>query len=388
MSGKFCFFTTFIGKFYFLLCVCLFSELCFSHSGVATGVTIQVDSSESYYNFRLGVKMPLTQHLIDKLGISSLNELNSVEFSEEDLFYLRDKMSRYIKENVNVKDQLGDDLAISLNPIDERVVDSSIKNIRYQFSLGEIDDLNPPMITLLFSSPIMPEQGAITPVFSHEFGPVILTVVKKNQLFLPAGQTVQSIAIQDGAKSLGRVHEFLKMIYSGILHIIPYGLDHILFVIALCFVACSWRELALMVSIFTLAHTVSFYLASVGLVTIPAYIVEPVIALSILLVALEALKLYSLGRAKLWVVFTFGLLHGLGFAGVFSELMGGINAQWLALIGFSLGVEIGQLIIVALVFAIVFPWQHKAWYEAFLIKPTSISIGVVGLYWFLSRLMI
>lgn len=106
----------------------------------------------------------------------------------------------------------------------------------------------------------------------------------------------------------------------GYTHIVPKGTDHILFVLGICLLSGRWRSIVLQVSAFTIAHSITLGMTMYGLVSLPARIVEPMIALSIAYVAVENLVTHELKPWRLALVFSFGLLHGMGFAGVLREL--------------------------------------------------------------------
>ena len=167
-----------------------------------------------------------------------------------------------------------------------------------------------------------------------------------------AGDSSGPIAIQ-GGDAQGALGTFAQYIPVGFDHILPKGLDHILFVLGLFFLSSRIAPLLWQVSAFTLAHTVTLALGALGYVTIPGSIVEPIIAASIVYVAVENIVSDKLHRWRPLVVFVFGLLHGLGFAAVLQEF-GLPEAQFIpALIGFNVEVEIGQLTVIALAFLLV-----------------------------------
>lgn len=148
---------------------------------------------------------------------------------------------------------------------------------------------------------------------------------------------------------------FLTYIPVGFDHILPKGLDHILFVLGLFFLSTHLKPLIWQVSAFTAAHTVTLALGALGLVSVPGSIVEPLIAASIVYVAVENIFSSGLNRWRPLVIFGFGLLHGLGFASVLGEF-GLPEDQFIpALIGFNVGVEVGQLTVIAIMFLCV--WQ-------------------------------
>ena len=160
--------------------------------------------------------------------------------------------------------------------------------------------------------------------------------------------------------------------------------------LGLFFFSLAWRPLLWQVTTFTLAHTFTLALASLQIVTLPASIVEPLIAASIVYVAVE--NVFSDGRLSRWrtlIVFLFGLLHGLGFASVLGEIGLGQGRFVVSLIGFNIGVEIGQLLVIAAAFALVGYWfGRKPYYRAVFAIPASIAIGLVGAWWVIERVFL
>jgi len=173
----------------------------------------------------------------------------------------------------------------------------------------------------------------------------------------------------------------------GFKHIIPKGLDHILFVLALFLLSSKLKPLILQVSIFTLAHTITLFLGVLDIIKIPSMIVEPVIALSIFFIAIENLFTENLKKTRPYIIFIFGLLHGLGFAGVLNEI--GISEGLFisSLISFNVGVEFGQISVILLSYIfIALLFQKKSWYRNKITKPLSLIIAAIGFYWFVERL--
>ncbi len=174
----------------------------------------------------------------------------------------------------------------------------------------------------------------------------------------------------------------------GYTHILPLGLDHILFVVGIFLLSARWRSVLLQVSTFTVAHSITLGLTMYGIVSLPARVVEPMIALSIAYVAIENLVTSDLKPWRLALVFSFGLLHGMGFAGVLREL-GLPRSQFLtALLTFNVGVEAGQLTVIALAFAAVAYWRrNRVTYRRIIVQPASLAIALAGLYWTVQRIM-
>ncbi len=178
--------------------------------------------------------------------------------------------------------------------------------------------------------------------------------------------------------------QYLSLGYT---HILPKGLDHILFVLGLFLLSPRARPLLLQVTAFTIAHSITLGLSIYGVLSLPSRIVEPLIALSIAYVAIENLVTRELKPWRLALVFMFGLLHGLGFAGVLREL-GLPREEFLtALLTFNLGVEGGQLTVIAAAMLAAWPFMKKGWYRQRVVIPASVIIAMVGMYWTVARLL-
>lgn len=180
----------------------------------------------------------------------------------------------------------------------------------------------------------------------------------------------------------------LTWVAVGFQHIIPLGLDHILFVLGLFFLAAGARPLIWQVTGFTVAHSLTLALASVGLISVAPAIVEPLIALSIVYIAVDNLYSNSVSKFRFVMVCIFGLLHGLGFASVLQDLSLPTEQFFSSLIAFNLGVEAGQLTVLAIAFAVVGWLRHKQWYIQSVAQPATLSIAGVGLYWLLQRTLV
>jgi hydrogenase/urease accessory protein HupE len=174
----------------------------------------------------------------------------------------------------------------------------------------------------------------------------------------------------------------------GFTHILPNGLDHILFVVGIFLLTTKWRSVLLQVSTFTIAHSITLGLTMYGLVSLPARVVEPMIAVSIAYVAIENILTAELKPSRLALVFGFGLLHGMGFAGVLRDL-GLPRSQFLtALLTFNAGVEAGQLAVIVLAFAAVVYWRrNQLTYRRLIVQPASLAIAMTGLYWTVQRVL-
>ncbi len=175
----------------------------------------------------------------------------------------------------------------------------------------------------------------------------------------------------------------------GFEHILPGGLDHILFILGIFLLSVHIRPLLWQVTMFTVAHTLTLGLTMNGIISLPSSIVEPLIALSIAYIGIENIFAHSLHKSRLVLVFCFGLLHGMGFASVLSDFGMPENAFMTALISFNVGVELGQIAVITLAFLGVGIWfRNKPWYRQAIVIPGSLAIAITGLYWTWDRIMV
>ena len=181
-----------------------------------------------------------------------------------------------------------------------------------------------------------------------------------------------------------KIYVFIK---AGFEHIIPQGLDHILFVLGLFFSSLKFRSLIIQVTAFTLAHSITLALAAVGVVKLQLSLVEPLIFLSIVWVAIENTIFKQTTKWRPLVIFGFGLLHGLGFAALLTQYGLPKDNFISLLLAFNVGVELGQLAVLIMAFILVHAIFRKSQNKNQLKIPASIIIGLVGLYWFVDSLI-
>jgi len=220
------------------------------------------------------------------------------------------------------------------------------------------------------------------PIFKNKlFYSFLLFVVL---LLLP--QVIWAHAITDLSK-LSRTDVSLIYLKLGYTHIIPLGIDHILFVLSIFFLNPKLKPVIWQATAFTVAHSITLGLAMYGLITPPSYIIEPVIALSIFFVAIENIITDKLKPSRVLIVFGFGLIHGMGFASALTELGLPRNQFFTSLITFNLGVELGQVTIILLAWFSVGKWfGSKPWYRKRIVIPVSIVIAAIALYWTIQRI--
>ena len=179
---------------------------------------------------------------------------------------------------------------------------------------------------------------------------------------------------------------FYSFTRQGFVHVLPLGLDHILFVLGLFFLSRKWKPILYKVSVFTVAHTITLGLATLELISAPAHVVEPIIAASIAVVALENIFFPNYRHSRLFIVFFFGLIHGLGFAGALSAFDLDPTSLLIGLLGFNVGVEFGQLAVITIVFFLTFWLKDETKYRKIAVVPCSILIALMGIYWTIERI--
>ena len=255
--------------------------------------------------------------------------------------------------------------------------------------VGDLDFLR--RTTLLLVGNLPAGAGEVTFSYPARYGASVLRIDEADRIdavWLLPGQQSAPYAIGEGFSERTLVDVLLMYTALGFTHILPKGLDHILFVLGLFLLSTRNGPLLIQVTAFTVAHTVTLALAVYGVISLPPSVVEPLIAASIAYVALENILTPQLKPWRVWVVFGFGLLHGLGFAGALQEL-GLPRAHLLpALASFNVGVELGQLAVIALAFlAASVVGRNQPWYRTRIVIPASAMIAMVALFWTVQRLI-
>lgn len=172
----------------------------------------------------------------------------------------------------------------------------------------------------------------------------------------------------------------------GFKHIIPLGLDHILFVVCLFLLNSNLKSVIWQATAFTIAHSITLGLAMNGIVSSPASVVEPLIALSIFYIAIENILVENLKPARLAIVYLFGLLHGMGFAGVLADLGLPASEYITGLVCFNVGVELGQISVILGCWFLFGIWfRKKLWYRTRIVIPISAFIALIALFWTIQR---
>ena len=214
----------------------------------------------------------------------------------------------------------------------------------------------------------------------RKLGLLLLLFVLSNSLF--AHDVIREL------ESMSKTESAVLYLKLGYTHILPLGFDHILFVLSLFLLSPKlkpvlWQSLA-----FTIAHSVTLGLAIYHVIKPSSKIVEPIIAISIMYVALENIFSPRLKASRIGVVFCFGLVHGMGFASALSNLGLPPNSYFTSLIMFNLGVELGQVTVIgAAYFLLARSFGNKPYYRKYIVVPLSAIIAAIAVYWTIQRVL-
>lgn len=292
----------------------------------------------------------------------------------------------------------------ALRPLIEAKLDGYLDGIDLKFDgvrvrpslaaikIPEVGDVALSRATILrLNGTVPPRANTLTLRYAARFGACVLRV--------GAGDRLDAVWLKNGVPSapyiLGKGFDqrtltdvLTEYTWLGFTHILPLGLDHILFVLGLFLLSTRIAPLLIQVTAFSVAHSVTLALSVYGVVSLPPSVVEPLIAASIVYVAVENMLTAKLKPWRPLVVFGFGLLHGLGFAGVLADV-GLPPGQFVpALISFNVGVELGQIAVIALAFFAIGLWARgRWWYRSRIVIPASAAVAAVGLIWMMQRVL-
>jgi hypothetical protein len=227
--------------------------------------------------------------------------------------------------------------------------------------------------------------------YAEAFGPNVLRFRRAQDsevtaVWLKQGEASETYPLQGPIVAKSRLEVAWQYLALGFTHIVPKGLDHILFVLGLFLLSTRLKPLLVQVTAFTVAHSITLGLTIYGVFSLSPTIVEPLIAASIVYVAVENLFTSKLHAWRPVVVFMFGLLHGMGFAGVLQEVGLPRSEFVTGLVTFNVGVEFGQLAVILAAFLIVGAWRRNpSRYHTRIVVPCSLAIAATGLYWTVER---
>ncbi len=255
-----------------------------------------------------------------------------------------------------------------------------------------IDAMSAPAATIRLTGPIPEGARNFTWTYAWTFASYAMTFrsspsANPSTVWLEGNQTSAPFELASVLPPTGSLSTAWRYLTLGFTHIMPNGVDHMLFVLGIYLLNSRPRSVLLQVSAFTLAHSITLGLSMYGLIDVSPAIVEPLIALSIAYVAIENIFLSELRSWRVALVFAFGLLHGMGFAGALKEL-GLPRSEFLtALVTFNVGVEAGQLAVIGAAFLLV-GWHcsNRVWYRTRVAIPASVLIACTAVYWTIERL--
>lgn len=249
-----------------------------------------------------------------------------------------------------------------------------------------------PSQPVILTAPLTPGTRAIDLALPQDLGPAVVVVSYGDGRTatepLPDGERSRPIRLGGPSPLADGWRAFTDFVADGFRHILPGGYDHVLFIVALAIAAPRLGALVKLATVFTLAHSVTLALGVFRLVELQATIVEPAIALSI--VAVGVFTLISPQAAsrpeRLAIIFAFGLLHGLGFAGALRETGLPRGLESVALAGFNIGIELGQLAVIAVTLACIGWWRDRPSYRSRIAMPVSAAIALAGSIWTVQRI--
>ncbi len=357
---------------------CLFLFVCvstFAHTDGVTQARLTIDEARQ---FRLElINFDALNYLTDEMKNDNILVEQLHLASDAQLSRLLQKGQARLNRELRFLDQLNRSLPYSMSF-------PSLSTFKNQIQVKRSTTDEPAFIIKLHGE-LFEDSDALFVQFPDALNQVSLKQITIQRLHVTPGQLSVNL-LASNSKSDNTFNLLIKYLKLGYVHILPKGLDHILFVLGLFFLACRFKTLVIQITAFTLAHTVTLVLTTMGLITVPATIVEPLIALSIVFIAIENIFTTQLKPWRPAVVFGFGLLHGMGFAGVLTEIGLPDNHFLPSLIAFNIGVEFGQLTVVIIAAILFKKFFDKSWYRNRVSVPASIAIAIVGLHWSLERL--
>ena len=374
-------------KLYLFLILVVFLNL-FSKSSISHEIKPSIADftyDEKYLNFKIRLNAEL---ILSNIDASTVSNTDSSSLSEI-----------YDKFRILSKKDLEEMFQNSWSEISSNI-DIQINNETKKINLikTEVEDIKNFEISrdthVYFRVLLDKNSEKFTFSWIKNYGPIILRENNNKKLedelvteYLQAGIESSQFSFKENNFSK-TFNSFAKFFVLGIKHIIPKGLDHILFIFGLFLFSSSLKKLISQITIFTIAHSITLIFVSLSLMRINPQIVEPIIALSIVYIGLENIfKKYIKEYLRYVVILFFGLLHGLGFALVLSDIGYKSSDLFVNLISFNLGIEVAQISIVLVLYLLVaLNFATNKNYRIFFQVPSSILISSIGLYWFFERI--
>lgn len=369
--------------FYFFSFLTLFSIGAISHEIRPSIADYKIEENILYFDIRLNAEL-----ILSGIDASNITDTNSSPLSAT-----YDDLRSLTRENLKILlieswDDIQSKINLNINEVSTKfeLVDINIEaNRDFEISRDSI---------IYLKYELDEDDEFLTFKWSEKYGPIIIREInelkKEDDLYteyLQAGLQTDKIFIKsENTQSIFK--SIINYFILGIQHIIPKGLDHILFIVGLFFFSVTLRPLLIQVTMFTIAHSITLIFVSVSYINVNPLIVEPIIALSIAYVGIENIfKQYVKEYLRYIIIFFFGLLHGLGFALVLSDIGYQSSKLILNLISFNLGIEAAQIFIILFLYILLgIKFSNKKYYRYIFQVPVSLFIALVGIYWFFERI--
>ncbi len=342
-------------------------------------------SGENYLNFEIRLNAELILSNIDASKISNTNSSPLSKIYDKYRLLDKEELKNFFLENW---EDINSNIEIKIN---NKLSKINLVKIEVQ----DVDNFEISRDSLIyFKIKINQNSKYFTFKWRNNYGPIILRENNDTKLeddlvteYLQSGVESDQIFLREN-NFRSAIDSFTNFFVLGVQHIIPKGLDHILFIFGLFLFSSSLNKLIKQITIFTIAHSITLIFVSLSLISINSHIVEPIIALSIFYVGLENIfKNYIKEYLRYIVILFFGLLHGLGFALVLSDIGYRSSNLFLNLISFNIGIEVAQILLILFLYLLIgIKFAKKNYYRIAFQLPSSILIASIGLYWFLERI--
>ncbi len=342
-----------------LVCLIAVPQL-FSHQGALAFWTVEVQQQSCVSNISIS--------LLDLHFLETLDENHDSVLEYEEVMRNQEVITTRVMENFEIRND-GRDASVEVKSFKVLQTGMLELEVQHQFSDGltelqlkstfyEITDLN------------------------HRVFCKVDYKGEVQQYYFDSNTQLHDIEIRKTWKST--IRQIGNFIWLGVEHIFT-GYDHLAFLLGLTLLGGSVRQLIGIVSSFTIAHSITLSLSTLDVLVLPTRFVESAIALSIFYIAMENIFL-SEAKDRWKISFFFGLIHGFGFSNILREMHLPRSGLFASLFSFNLGVEIGQVVIIALVFPLIVIAHRQTWRRS-MITVTSIVLGILSVIWFIERIV-
>ncbi len=374
-------------KLYLFLILIVFLNI-FSKSSISHEIKPSIADffyDENYLNFKIRLNAELILSDIDASNVSNTDSSSLSEIYDEFRILNNKDLEQIFLNSWN---QISSNIEIKINNVSKQtnLIKIEVEDIQ-NFEISRDSHV-------YFRVLLDKNSEQFTFSWIKKYGPIILRENNNNKLedelfteYLQSGKVSNQFSFNENNFEK-KLDSFIKFFILGVQHIIPKGLDHILFIFGLFLFSSSLKKLITQITIFTIAHSITLIFVSLSVMKINPQIVEPIIALTIVYVGLENIfKNYIKEYFRYIVILFFGLLHGLGFALVLSDIGYRSTDLFINLFSFNIGIEVAQISIVLVLYILIaLNFAKNKNYSMFFQVPSSILISSIGLYWFFERI--